>query len=390
MAGQKKILFITPGAQSFGGNIFLLNFLRWFKRNCDIPFMTLYGFGGDLEKEFAELSPVYQFNFDDSSDSFVKKAFGKAGNHLELKRTFLKARIKRENIGLIYSNAVTNDRMLSMFDDPGVPVITHCHELESLIQLSGIECFDRTKKRTSHFVAVSDAVRQNLIRNHQISHREISLIHGFVPVENIPADAIKEKREMVRAELGIPADAFVVGASGTLNWRKAPEFFIQIAHTVRKKAPAEPIYFVWVGGARKGNFKFFEIGYDLEKARLKERVFFLEHKTNPLDHFAAFDCFAMVSREDPFPLVCLESASLGKPVLCFEGVGGMPEFVGLECGFTIPYMDFDDFAEKIIFLAGDKALTAKLGENARVRVEKHHNIETAAQPMLDLIKKYLQ
>ncbi|CAN5603250.1 hypothetical protein BH20ACI4_BH20ACI4_33300 [soil metagenome] len=48
---HKKILFITPGAESFGGNIFLLNFLRWFKEISRIPFVTLYGDGGESARK---------------------------------------------------------------------------------------------------------------------------------------------------------------------------------------------------------------------------------------------------------------------------------------------------------------------------------------------------
>ena len=81
-AKRKKILFITPGAQSFGGNIFLLNFLRWYKQHGTADFVTLYGHGGDLEKDLAALSPTYQYYFDDSSDSFVSKAAAKLGNQM--------------------------------------------------------------------------------------------------------------------------------------------------------------------------------------------------------------------------------------------------------------------------------------------------------------------
>ena len=77
MADRKKILFITPGAQSFGGNIFLLNFLRWYKQNGSPEFVTLYGYPGDLSDAFAELSPSYQYFFSDDKSSFARKAASK-------------------------------------------------------------------------------------------------------------------------------------------------------------------------------------------------------------------------------------------------------------------------------------------------------------------------
>lgn len=385
---HKKILFITPGAESFGGNIFLLNFLRWFKRNSEIEFVTLYGDGGDLREDFAALSKTFQYNFSDKSELFAKKAFGKLANHLELKRLWLKSQILKENIGLIYSNAVTNHKMLSMFDDLKVPVIAHCHELESLIQYYGVENFNYTKNRSDEFITVSDAVRQNLIVNHHIPNEKINLIYGFTPIEKFSADDLKRNRKMLCDELKIPENAFIVGASGTLNWRKAPEIFIHIAREVFRKKPEAEIYFVWIGGAEKGGYEHFKINFEIEKSGLKTKIFFTEHKSNPLDYYAAIDAFAMVSREDPFPLVCLESANFAKPILCFEKAGGMPEFVGDDCGFVVPFMNTEIFAGRILELSEDQKLCHKLGKNAAKKVRENHDIVTSAPQILKVIERF--
>ncbi|MEP6704439.1 MAG: glycosyltransferase family 4 protein [Acidobacteriota bacterium] len=388
-ADKKKILFITPGAQSFGGNIFLLNFLRWYRKNGEFDFVTLYGRPGDLDNDFSELSATYRYFSSEEGWPFARRAAGKLVNQLELRRAFLRTRLGRENIGLIYCNAVTNGRMLSMFDHLDLPVISHCHELESLIQMTGIEDFNRLRDRTSHFVAVSNAVRRNLISNHEIPDEKISLIHAFIPIENRPAEKNEAKRASVLKELDLPGDAFIVGGSGTLNWRKAPELFIQLAHAVRFKASTVPIYFVWVGGAEKDGAGIFQLRYDAEKGGVSERVRFVPHTKNPLDYFAAIDVFAMVSREDPYPLVCLEAASLGKPIICFADAGGMPEFVEDDCGYVIPYMDIGGFADKVIESAADREKTKMLGENASRKVRARHEIEVAAPAIADLIARFM-
>jgi len=387
---RKKILFITPGAQSFGGNIFLLNFLRWYKRNGGREFITLFGYPGDLQKDFEELSTTFQYFYADDSNVLARKAVGKLANKMELRRAFLKSRIAREDIGLIYSNAVTNGRMLSMFDGRDVPVVSHCHELESLIQLSGVDSFNSLKERTEHFVAVSHAVKNNLTANHYIADEKISVIHAFTPIEDLSEEDIRSKRSAARRELKIPEDAFVVGASGTLNWRKASEFFVLIAHAVKTREPQAPIYFVWIGGANKDDFRLFELNYDADRLDVSERIRFLAHTDNPLDYFTAIDVFAMVSREDPFPLVCLEAASLGKPIVCFADAGGMPEFVEEDCGHVVPYLDIDAFASKIIDLFSDPDGTKKLGENASKKVRARHDIEVAAPAVTELIERYLK
>jgi len=385
-AKRKKILFITPGAQSFGGNIFLLNFLRWYKQHGTADFVTLYGHGGDLEKDLAALSPTYQYYFDDSSDSFVSKAAAKLGNQLELRRATLRRKIRREKIDLIYCNAVTNGRMLSMFDDVKVAVLTHCHELESLIQLTGIDEFDRLKERTTHFVAVSQAVRENLMR-HDIADQKITVQHGFIPIIDVLVD---EMRASVRRELGIPNDAFIVGASGTLNWRKAPELFVQMAKAVADRRAGGNIHFVWVGGASKDSPEAFRLLFDIEKLGLSHCVHFIEHVSNPLDYFAAIDVFAMISREDPYPLVCLEAASVGKPIICFADAGGMPEFVEEDCGFVVPYLDIDGFAARVIELSSSPDLLTRMSANAFRKVRERHDIERSAPKLAELLTRFVE
>jgi glycosyltransferase involved in cell wall biosynthesis len=381
-------MFVTPAASSAGGNVFMLNFLRWFKRNSSIPFFTVFGYGGDLEREFAALSETFIHGYDWKNLSFAGKSLQKIRQTLKLKEKRLKAEIERKNIGLIYSNTVINHEVLATFSDLNAPLISHCHELESVIYRTGIEGFNETKRKTEHFIAVSEAVRRNLIANHAVAAEKISTIHGFVPLEEISETAIGEKRKRILRELDLPENAFIVGASGTMYWRKAPEIFIQIADRVKKQKPDAPVYFLWIGGANKGDFVFFEMNYDVEKLGLEKTIRFLEHKKNPLDYFAAIDVFALVSREDPFPLVCLEAASLGKPVICFENAGGMPEFVETDCGFVVPYLNIEKFAERILELCADPELKNQMGNAAKQKVWRNHNIEISAPKILEIIERF--
>lgn len=386
---DKKILFITPAAQSTGANIFLLRFFYWLKENSKIPFVTLYGYGEDLEKEFGELSKTFKYLSEDKKGNALGKVFGKISKRYGLRRASLKSQIKRENIGLIYSNTVVNHEMLSMFEDWDVPVITHCHELESVIQFYGIDEFGKAKNLTTHFITVSRAAKDNLIENHTIPPDNISLVYGFIPIKEFSEKEKESKKKAVCKELHIPENAFIVGASGTLDWRKAPEIFIKTVENISEKMPDAPIYFVWVGGASKGNFSHFAAKFDVEKLNLKRRVFFLVHKPNPLDYFAATDVFAMVSREDPFPLVCLEAASLGKPIICFENAGGMPEFVKDDSGFVIPYLDIEAMANKVIELYENPQLKNEMGERAAAKVKKDHDILKSAPKILEIIESFL-
>ena len=191
---------------------------------------------------------------------------------------------------------------------------------------------------------------------------------------------------MLRRELKLPEDAFIVGSSGTRHWRKGPDLFIELARSVRNKLGA-PIHFVWIGGGDKE--QRCAVDRDIAKAGLGTNVHFLEAKTNPLDYFADFDVFALTSREDPFPLVCLEVASLGKPILCFDKAGGEPEFVEKDCGFVVPSLDVDAMADRVIELYNNRKLLRQLGQNAAQKVRSRHTLEANAPKIAAIMERYL-
>ncbi len=384
----KKILFITPGASRAGGNIIFLNFLKWFKQNSEIPFVTIYGHSGVLESEFKALSNAFNFTEDGQPNNLLLRKIYRRTRRENYQQEWIKRQIEKENIGLIYNNAVINYEILAIFANLRVPVISHCHELESVIHRTGLAEFVETAKMTTHFIAVAEVVRQNLIKNHQVPSEKISLVHGFIPIENFSTADLQAKRRKILEELEIPQTAFIVGASGTMYWRKAPEIFIQIARAVRQKNADALIYFLWVGGAEKDDFKFFEVNYDIEKLNLERHVHFLEHKSNPLEYFAAFDVFALTSREEPFGLVCLETASLGSPMICFDRAGGGIELVEEDSGFVVPYLDIEAFADKILTLYTDTQLKEKMGNRAAQKVRQRHDILTSAPEIVDIIEKF--
>jgi len=351
----------------------LLNFLRWLKANTDISFEILLGRGGELKRDFASLAPISVFYKDGQGPEIIHK-------HNILRRITRRlgindpaSRIRRKlassNIGLVYSNTSTNGNILQALSWLDCPVISHIHELSYSLDFRS-DKFNYVKERTAHFIACSQAVKDNLVNRYNISLDNISVIHEFI---SIPDENAISAHHLLRRELKLPEDAFIVGSAGTRHLRKGPDLFMQLAHCMRSKLNA-PIHFVWLGGG----------------AKFDDYVHFLETKSNPLDYFAGFDLFALTSREDPYPIACLEAASLGKPILCFDKAGGEPEFVEKDCGFVVPSLDVDAMAERVIELYKNRGLLLQLGQNAAQKVRSRHKLEDNAPKILAIIKKYLK
>ena len=140
-------------------------------------------------------------------------------------------------------------------------------------------------------------------------------------------------------------------------------------------------------GGEINSERFIQFEYDLKKTCLDRVVYFLGTHPDPWPYFLAADIFALVSREDPFPLAMLEAASIGKPTVCFDGSGGAKEFVSDDCGYVVPYLDIEAMSEKIALMLGSDELRYRLGDSAAKKVRDCHDLEKCAPRILKTIQE---
>jgi glycosyltransferase involved in cell wall biosynthesis len=125
--------------------------------------------------------------------------------------------------------------------------------------------------------------------------------------------------------------------------------------------------------------------FDVERAGLAGRVHFVGEQQDSDPYFQLFDIFALTSRTDPFPLVCLEAALNSIPVLCFDS-GGITEFVEEDCGFVVPYADVEAMTARILELAADGELRMRLGARAAEKVAQRNDVNIVAPQILSIIE----
>jgi glycosyltransferase involved in cell wall biosynthesis len=154
----------------------------------------------------------------------------------------------------------------------------------------------------------------------------------------------------------------------------------------RLRRADEDVYFLWIGGPRAETAGEFErIEALASRLGVSDRLVFTELTKEPGKYFETIDVFALTSREDPFPLVCLEAASLGKPVICFAGAGGMPEFVGTDAGAVVPLGDVDEFAREIAQFKSDRGSRIEVGRRAKEKVENEFSMESSCLKLEKMI-----
>jgi glycosyltransferase involved in cell wall biosynthesis len=387
----RSILFISHSAGRTGAPMVLLNFIRWFKAHSTLPFQILLREGGELESEFGLLAAVTMPN------AVLRRAFRNVPHPpgfdallAELDRRVLRRQLAPGSVGLVYSNTVTNGAFLDALTYLDCPVVSHVHELEHWIRDQvGLEMFKLTKRKTHRYIAVSQAVKDNLVNTHAIPDSRIDLVYGFIAVQ--PAKLINRQiaRQYIFSQLGIPQEGLLVGASGTTDWRKSPDLFIELARSIHHMLPMLQVHFVWVGGRNSG-LGFHKLRHLMKSFGVSDSVHFVGTQPRPLDYFAALDVFALTSREDPFPLVMLEAASVGNPIVCFDGSGGAKEFVAEDCGFAVPYLDVEAMATRVVDMLQSPDLRNRMGGRAKEKVQAQHDISVVAPQLMEIIQRCYQ
>jgi len=367
---KRKMLFLTHNAEIGGAQYVLLNFLKWLKQNTDIPFEIIICRAGNqqLEGEFCRLGNVTHFY---SLSDHEKQDF--------------KNYLIDERISVVFSNTMINIDALRFLSFLDVPQIVYAHELTYVLnafpQVKANE--EWLRKNISHFVVGSNAVRNNLIDYLKVDSEKVSIVYEFVN-DDYNYSNQRRAREL-RKELNIPEAAFIVGMCGTFEWRKSADLLPVIASSLCSNNSS--IYVIWIG-ADPENPLYSQVQFDLAKANLSDRVQLVSKQKDFKPYFQLFDLFLMISREDPFPLVNLESGLAGKPVLCFENSGGTTEYVSFGLGETVPYLDLVSLSEKVNHYQAHPEVLEGLRETIPGIVRNNFITKNQAPKILEIIKQH--
>jgi len=238
-----------------------------------------------------------------------------------------------------------------------------------------------TFPRNDHVFAVSETVRQSIrypgpLRLLPMPPLE-TLHHGLDPAA-LPVPG----RDGVRAELGIPEDAPVVGSVANFKAAKDHATLLRAAAQVRQAIPS--VRFVLVGqGPLEAETRRLagQLGLD-------QTVVFAGFRTDATRLMAGFDAFALSSTYEGLPIALIEAMAVGCPAVVTR-VGGTPEVVadGVH-GFLVPPRDPAALAAGLTRLLGDRALRDSLGEAAAARAQDFY-IRTAVRRMEQVYARLL-
>lgn len=379
-----KILFISHEASLTGAPKVLLQFMRWLKANePEIELLILLERRGPVEQEFRALGETYVWHQPLGWLSKVSHKLITSSKKQQLnkhQRQIIRS-VRKKKVDLVYGNTVLVAPMIEALR-LSVPSILHVHELKYNVEQYGRSpALKPVLEQADLIITVSQLVYNYFHKEQKINKDRLRLVHEFTASSSVSA----VQKDVLQQ---LPKDAFIVGGCGTINWRKGTDLFVQVAHRVLSEDKDQAIYFVWLGGNLKHS-NYYEIQHDIDKLGWTDRILFVGSHSNPQDYFARFDLFLMTSREDPFPLVCLENAQLGNPIICFNGAVGSTEFITETNGAIVPYLDTEAMANAVIDFWEEPDKLEKAQKEIQVAVADY-TVEQMAPKLLDCIKELVR
>lgn len=207
-------------------------------------------------------------------------------------------------------------------------------------------------------VAISDGVRQYLVREMKVAEGKIVLIHNPVDIRRI--------QELSREQVDDPwlheSESPVVLWVGRMATVKGLEYLVGAFERVIKEIDAR---LVLVGEGSLEN----PIRELARQKGLEEKVRFAGFQSNPYRYMSRSSVFAFPSLSEGFGMVLVESMACGLPVVATDCVAGPSEvLLKGECGILVPVADEEAMARGIVSLLTDAALRERLISAAMERV----------------------
>ena len=270
---------------------------------------------------------------------------------------------------------------------PGNPALVW-NTRHSLYDLAHEKLMTRQVIRANRFFSSSpDALLYNseLSRKQHEAFGYVSLNGRVIPNGiDLQRFSFSDKaRKHVRAELGIPTEAYVVGHVARFHPIKGHSIFLRAAEAVALRYP--DLHFLLSG--RDVSMS----NASLEKqvpAMLRNRFHLLGERSDVPGLMSAMDVFCQSSWSEAFPNVLGEAMAVGVPCVATD-VGDSAIIVG-DTGVMVPPGDDSALATGIEYLLTMPLVKRRmLGENARARIESNFTLGAIVEQYVALYEKVM-
>jgi glycosyltransferase involved in cell wall biosynthesis len=233
--------------------------------------------------------------------------------------------------------------------------------------------------RTSRFITVSAGSKELALAHRVGKPEQFSVVHTGIEAEKYHPAANKKA---LKAALGIPPNAAVIGTVGRLNAQKSPLDFVRVAAASLKSAPET--HFVWAGSGHLAE----EARFLSERLGISSSVHWIGQRDDIPDLLQIFDCFLLVSRWEGFPLVILEAMAAEVPVVATDIPGTNEAISHGKNGWLAPVGEHEKLARYILDLLNNPQRAKDFVEASRIRLQNEFRRTEMLTKIQDVYDRY--
>ena len=371
-----KIIFIAHDFSLAGAQNSLLRILNWLKANTNWQLGVLALARGTLETEYNKLALVETIvpPRDASVDILPESMNERVESALR--------RLMRRMDGLpdlVVGNTVVASLAYPAIAQCGVPLLTRVAELPSSVkQYASPNMISAMLHHSTAFVGVSSPV-VTMLQNMGVAPERISCLPGVIA--DYPTPPVGEERIQLEQRLGIDTSVPILWGVGSASHRKGADLFYNTCLHLYDLGITN-FQAVWAGHSDSSLD-----GWSPAAHPAQSKVHFIGEVNKPYQLMKPGDIFVLSSREDPFPLVSLEAAERGLPIVAFAQSGGSVDLVNAGAGILAEKENPTDMAVKLATLLSDKSALLAMGQRAHDLVMETYTIERVGPQWVELLSQ---
>jgi glycosyltransferase involved in cell wall biosynthesis len=234
--------------------------------------------------------------------------------------------------------------------------------------------------RVGGFIAVSDMVRESMVRLIGPIHEKIAVICNGVDVSRYEqvVDTLT-----VRQRLSLGENARLLATVGTLKEQKGHRYLIDAAARIVPQHPDWHFLLIGDGGLRQ------ELQAQVRDLGLSDNFHFLGNRHDVPDLLAASDLFVLPSLWEGLPMALIEAMAASKAVVATAVSGTVQVVDPNETGLLVPPGDSESLGQAIVQLLSAPMQIEEMGAAGKRRVEEAFSAQRQAAEHLELYRRLL-
>lgn len=271
----------------------------------------------------------------------------------------------------------------------GVPVVVHTEHGKHYAQRLRTRWLGRWAGRyADKFCCVSADIADEVRRTRVVPNAKILVVPNGIDVarfaQTVSAANLESKTDNLKSDLGIPAQAPVIGTIGRLNEVKRQDVLIRGFAKLAARRPDAHLVVVGDGPLRG------ELEALAASTARAGNIHFVGYQSQPERWLQTMDIFALTSRSEGMPLSILEAWAAGVPVVA-SAVGGVPQLIADgHTGLLFESGDESAFRDSLARLLSDRSLGIRMACAARQRVEFEFSLAAMAQAYQELYREVFE